>query len=211
MSTATVSKPTVKRGKIPAIGPAQNGICMSPEEFDAITEYDRDYRYELIRGVLIVNAIPARAERGPNEHLGQMLLNFKERHPKGSSLDDTLTEEYVRTATGRRRADRVIWAGLGRQPTATDHATIAVEFVSEGRRNWTRDYVVKRDEYYEVGIEEYWIINRFDRTLTVFRRTAKGWKQILVHEGEIYRTPLLPGFELDVARLFATADRWRTQ
>lgn len=34
------------------LGLELNGTLMTPEEFDAVEEYDEDYRYELIHGVL---------------------------------------------------------------------------------------------------------------------------------------------------------------
>ena len=206
MSTTQVQAPL-------AVGLEQNGICMTPEEFDAITEYDDLYRYELIHGVLIVNPIPSAQERGPNQELGRRLLNYQESHPQGKSLDDTLEEEYVRVPDGRRRADRVIWTGLGRQPDLdTDVPTIVVEFVSAGRRSWIRDYVEKRDEYLALGVVEYWVINRFERNMTVFRKRASGkLDEQLFSELETYRCELLPGFELNLTSLLTVADRWNLQ
>ena len=137
MSTVTISKPLV-------IGPDDNGILLTTEEFDAITEYDDNYRYELINGVLIVNPIPGLAERDPNEELGYLLRRYQEQHP--GVLDKTVFEQYVLTKNSRRRADRVIWAGLGRVPNPkNDVPTIVVEFVSRSRRDRRRDYVLKRD------------------------------------------------------------------
>jgi Uma2 family endonuclease len=194
------------------LGLEHNGICMSTDEFDAITEYDDLYKYELIHGVVVVNPIPLAQERGPNQELGHQLLKYKESHPQGQALDDTLEEEYVRTAENRRRADRVIWTGLGRQPNLeTDVPTIVVEFVSAGRRSWKRDYIEKRDEYLPLGVIEYWVINRFERTMTVFRRQGSGEAlQQVISEREIYHCVLLPGFELAIASLFAVADRWES-
>src|SRR5690349_15435896 len=111
------------------IGPASAGLLMTPEEFDAITDYDDRYRYELIRGVVVVNPIPSEAEGDPNEELGHLLRSYKETHPQGAALDKTLFERYLRTHDSRRRADRVIWTGLGRRPDPqVDVPTIAVEF-----------------------------------------------------------------------------------
>jgi Uma2 family endonuclease len=119
----------------------------------------------------------------------------------------------VRVAGGRRRADRVIWAGLGRLPDTTqDVPTIVAEFVSRARRDRVRDYEQKRHQYLDLGVKEYWIIDRFQRTLTVFRRdpAVTGKESVsTIKETEIYRTDLLPGFELPLARLLAVADRWR--
>lgn len=194
------------------LGPEHNGLTMTPEEFDAIADYDEDYRYELIHGVLVVNPIPSQEERDPNEELGYVLRLYRDTHPRGSSLDATLWEEYVRTAGSRRRADRLIWAGLGRLPDPRrDIPTIVVEFVSAGRRSWRRDYLEKRDEFLALGVPEDWVIDRFRRTLTVFRRAAGGFDEQVLHEGEVYAPDLLPGFELPLARLLVLADRWASR
>jgi Uma2 family endonuclease len=188
------------------LGPELAGLFLTPEEFDGAREADRDYRYELIDGRLIVTPPPAEAERGPNEELGRRLLNYRDSHPQGSALDDTLPEQTVVTRTNRRRADRVLWTGLGRRPDpARDLPTIVAEWVSESKRDWQRDYVEKTQEYRDIGIVEYWVFDRFRRTMTVYHGTT----QQLVHEHEVYRTALLPGFELPLAELLAVADRWQ--
>ena len=96
----------------------------------------RTSRYELIHGVLVVTPPPLEEERGPNEaRLGGLLYLYRMQHPQGSALDDTLSEQYVSTQDSIRRADPVIWAGLGRAPNPRkDFPTIVVEFVSEGKR-----------------------------------------------------------------------------
>jgi Uma2 family endonuclease len=180
------------------------GTLMTPDEFDAVTEYDERFCYELIHGVLVVTPIPLAEETGPNEKLGQLLLNYREEHPQGSSLDYTLPEQYVMTGNSRRRADRLIWCGLGRAPDVrSDLPAIVAEFVSAAKRDRHRDYVGKRAEYLALGIREYWLFDRFQRILTVIRAGAADH---VVKENDVYRTPLLPGFELVPARLFAVAD-----
>ncbi len=198
------------RKKRVVLGPRSAGIRMMPQEFDAIRHWNRNFRYELINGVLVVSPPPLDAEVGPNETLGHWLLLYKERHPKGAVLDATLPERIVVTRKDRRRADRLIWAGLGRLPdTQKDVATIAIEFVSSGKRNWLRDYEEKRDEYMEIGIQQYWIINRFERTMTVYVKKGKSWQELVLTEKDVYRTPLLPGFELSVGKLLGVADQWK--
>jgi Uma2 family endonuclease len=108
----------------------------------------------------------------------------------------------------RRRVDRAIWAGLGRLPHEDETPTIAVEFVSEGRRNRQRDYQIKRDEYRSAGVREYWIFDRFARRLTVHRCARGKTTTKVVEESGTYTTPLLPGFELRLAALLALTDRW---
>lgn len=189
------------------LGPELNGTLMTPAEFDAVEEYDDNYCYELVHGVLIVNPIPLEAEVGPNEMLGYLLLDYQHRHEQGSALNLTLPERYVRTKDSRRRADRVIWAGLGRLPNwKREQPTIVVEFVSAGRRNRQRDYEDKRRDYLKLGIREYWIIDRFARCMTVIRNRPKRPRELVISEEETYSTPLLPGFELSLGRLLEVAD-----
>ena len=188
------------------LSPGLAGTLMTPEEFDAVEDYEEGYRYELIRGVLVVTPVPLWQESGPNEKLGQWLLNYREQHPQGAALDYTFMEQYVRTEESRRRADRLIWAGLGRLPKVKrDVPTIAVEFVSAAKRDRWRDSIEKRNEYLALGVLESWIVDRFRRTLTVCRADAED---LVVKEGETYRPALLPGFELPVAPLLAAADMW---
>jgi Uma2 family endonuclease len=189
-------------------GPESAGMLMTPAEFDAIEDYDENYRYELIHGVLVVSPLPLPLETGPNELLGYYLLDFQMKHPQGSSLDLTLPQQYVKVRGGRRIADRLIWAGLGYMPDVRqDTATIAAEFVSAGRRNQKRDYEEKRREYQEAGLKEYWIIDRFQRTMTVIQFRGRRIAVKVIHENETYESPLLPGFQVPLATLLAAADR----
>jgi Uma2 family endonuclease len=191
------------------LGPELNGTLMTPEEFDAVEDYDENYVYELIHGVLVVNPIPLETEVGPNEYLGHLLLAYWERDLQKSALDATLPERYIRTKDSRRRADRLIWAGLGRVPDwKNDLPSIAVEFVSRARRDRLRDYEEKWREYMELRIGEYWIIDRFRRIMTVVRYRPKGPQVRIIQEQETYSTPLLPGFELPLARLLEIAERF---
>lgn len=184
-----------------------NGLELTPDEFDAIDDYDGEYEYELIHGVVIVNPIPLEGEADPNGQLEFLLREYQQRHPRGKALDLTLAERYVFLPSGsRRKADRVIWAGLGRRPQPkTDIPTIVVEFVSASKRDQHRDYVIKRREYLALGVKEYWVIDRFRGEMSVFR-TAE---QVTIKRGESYAPPPLPGFVLPFDALMAIADRWR--
>jgi Uma2 family endonuclease len=158
--------------------------------------------------VVVVNPIPLGEETGPNELLGYYLIHYQRTHPQGSALDYTMPQQYVRTPDSRRIADRLIWTGLGRLPDRDlDIPTIAGEFVSQRKRDRDRDYIEKKRDYGKVGIKEYWIIDRFQRTLTVIQYTARGTKERIVRENETYESPHLPGFELPLARILEATDK----
>jgi Uma2 family endonuclease len=189
------------------LGPELAGALMSPDEFDAVTDWDEEYVYELIHGVLVVTPPTSEGERAPNELLGDLLRAYQKHHPQGAAMDYTLAEHGLKIGDNRRRPDRVVWAGLGRIPKVRkDTPAIVIEFVSRGRRNRDRDYAIKRREYLSIGIAEYWIIDRFRRTLTVVRAGDRP-SEVVVREGEVYATPILPGFEVPLALLLTEADK----
>ncbi|MEO6808693.1 MAG: Uma2 family endonuclease [Isosphaeraceae bacterium] len=184
---------------------------MTAEEFDALPEsaFVDHYRYELIRGVLVVTPPAGNAEVDPNEELGYLLRLYREFHPQGSSLDVTLSEQTLATTPNRRRCDRAIWVGLGRTPDLErDFPAIVIEFVSAARRDHRRDYEEKLGEYLAADVREYWIIDRFQRIMTVHCNQADGVVTLIVKEAESYQTDLLPGFSMPLARLLAKADLW---
>lgn len=186
------------------IGPQSNGMLMTPEEFDAAEDWDEFYKYELIHGVLVVNPPPDAIERDPNDDLGHLIRQFQDVHPNGCCVDKTLPEQTLRLGSNRRRCDRAIWIGLGRRPNdKVDTPKVVVEFPGKRARDRRRDYVVKPQEYAAAGIEEYWIINMHRKEMTVHRL---GGETLTLGPGEVYRTPLMPGFELPLDRLFAVAE-----
>lgn len=194
-------------------GPRDAGIPMSLDEFEA-ADFERGYRYELIHGVLIVTPPPLVEERDSNEELGYWLRTYKEHHPEGKALDLTVPEEHLRTPQQYRVCDRAIWVGLGRRPRTRgvparrDVPAIVVEFPSSRPADMRRDYEEKKIEYRDLKVREYWIIDRFRRTMTVYFWRGSRWTKRTLSERETYSTPLLPGFELPLATLFAVSDKY---
>lgn len=189
------------------VGPDDNGQRMTPEEFDAIEDYDDSFSYELMDGVLIVNAAPDVYECDPNGELELLLRLDMREHP--GVIDKTVYERDINTQRSRRRADRAIWIGLGRFPNLQrDVPTIAVEFLSAGKRSWQGDNVQKRAESLAAGVKEDWLFDRFQRQVSVFLRTPDGETATVIPAGGVYKTPLMPGFVLPVDALPKCADDW---
>jgi hypothetical protein len=63
---ATIEQPIV-------LGPELAGALLTPDEFDGVEDWDEDYVYELVHGVLVVTPPPSESERGPNDSLGHLL------------------------------------------------------------------------------------------------------------------------------------------
>jgi Uma2 family endonuclease len=210
MSTATfadVRTQTVLDAAPPRrLGKHSNGMLMTPEEFNAIEYVDRHYRYELVHGVVIVNAQPGPGERKPSDVLAFWIQLFQQNDPRGAVIDETLPEQEIVTSTGIRRTDRAIWVGLGRNPDVDkDVPTIAIEFTSKRMRDRRRDLIEKRSEYAAVGVREYWVVDRFRGQVVIFR----GMEPELVLKDGVYQSPLIPGFELSVPALLAVCNRYK--
>jgi Uma2 family endonuclease len=206
---ATVSKPRTRFTTQLTL--RSSGVLMTTAEFDNLPDcvFNRWLRYELINGVLIVTPPAGNGEVAPSAELGHLVWYYQHYHPQGSIVDEVLFEQTIYATSNRRRADHAIWLGLGRTPDVVkDIPAIVVEFVSAKKRDHTRDYVEKKAEYLAIGVREYWIIDRFQRIMTVHRNLPEGVSTLVFKESETYRTDLLPGFELPVSQLLARADAW---
>ncbi|MGL4513774.1 MAG: Uma2 family endonuclease [Lacipirellulaceae bacterium] len=185
------------------LGPNDNGVLLSPDEFDTVQDWAEGFRYELVNGVLVVLPPPGFGERSPNDELGYLLRRYRDDQPESSAFNGTAPEQEVAIGANRRRADRAIWVGYGPSfDPDRDTPTVVVEFVSNTSRDRRRDFIDKRREYASAGVKEYWVIDRFPREMTVFRGDSTS---LVVGEDETYGTDLLPGFALLLARLLAKA------
>ncbi len=83
-------------------------------------------------------------------------------------------------------------------------ANMVLEIVSAD--NPERDTVVKRTDYAEGGIPEYWIVNPLDETVTVLRMEGAEYiEHGLFRRGEMATSALLGGFVLSVDAIFDAA------
>jgi len=89
-----------------------------------------------------------------------------------------------------------------RQENFWDGADLAIEIVSRGLEDRERDLVTKRIEYERVGIQEYWIVDPEQETVTVLSLTGDVYSEgDLFGRGDIVKSPLLPELALPVAEI----------
>jgi hypothetical protein len=157
------------------------GLSTTPEKFDAL---------------------PRIAD--PNDELGHLLRVYRDtKH--GHHPDEPTFERHVPTTRNRRQCDRAIWAGLARTlGTKRDVPTIVAVFVSRSRH----DYEIMRDNHLAAAVKECRIINRFRRVMNVDTRGDLGPVQAKVHENQMDKTSLLPGFARPLKCLRTQADAW---
>lgn len=76
-----------------------------------------------------------------------------------------------------------------------------IEILSPSTRS--RDKRLKRDLYERAGVTEYWLVDPDRDAVMVCRRSADVFAEPLQYErGRAFTTPLLPGLELTVDKIF---------
>jgi Uma2 family endonuclease len=158
-------------------------------------------RREIIDGELIVSPSLFVEHQRILGELARLIGNFLDANPVGrvfvAPLDTILDQEevlqpdllYIRNER-RSIIDRWVYG-------APD---LAVGILSESTRR--RDEVRKRQLYEQFGVSEYWIVDPEADHVTVYRLVDGRYGEGIVIR-EMLTTPLLPGLEIDLAKVFA--------
>ncbi len=196
---------TSRRKRI-VIGPEDHGRRMSLDDFDRAIARE-GYLYELGKGVIEVSEVPGADHLAQLEELKTQFYTYKISnkgviHTIASSNEAKI---LVASIESERHPDLFIYL---QPPPEMDIWSgwvprIVIEVVSASSRK--RDYEEKPDEYLEFGIDEYWIIDAVKRQMTVLKRWRGQWKRQIVKPPRRYSTDWLPGFALDLRRVFAAA------
>ncbi len=190
------------------VGPADHGRRMSLDEFDK-AEVQEGSLYELGRGVVIVSDVPSPRHLAQVDTIRQQLSDYRRDNP-GKIHQIAGSGECKILITGlesERHPDVAVYREAPPDEEEVWRAwtpEVVVEVVSPGSEQ--RDYVEKREEYLRFGVREYWIVNAERREILVLRRLGGDWKERVLRPPDVYRTRLLPGFELNCEAVFRAAD-----
>lgn len=106
-------------------------------------------------------------------------------------------------------APDVWWMSERRRPRAGDQRLdglpdLVVEVRSES--TWRFDTGIKKQRYQDGGVAELWLVDTESRSVLVYRRSAPDHPEydvaLEVPSTETLTSPMLPGFDLEVARIF---------
>lgn len=160
---------------------------------------------EFSDGFVEVLPMPTMTHQLIVQFLSNLVLAFVRPRKLGTVLFAPLR---VRLREGKYREPDIVFmlaAHAGRMgEDCWEGADLVMEVVSEDDPD--RDLVVKRQEYAEAGIREYWIADPRSRQITVLKLGPGGY----VLHGEYGRggsasSALLEGFTVKVDEVFATA------
>lgn len=163
-------------------------------------------RYEIIDGELFVTRAPHLDHQDSAGLLYAALLNW--------SLERGLGKPFFTPGVIFSAEDAVIpdliWISHNRKSKIIDdagHLTAApelvVEVLSNTEKDKKRDRETKLKLYSAQGVIEYWIVDREEKAIAIYRREEGVLKQALtLFQSDHLTSPLLPGFSWAIANLF---------
>lgn len=198
----TLRKP---RRKPVHIGPEDHGRPMSLERFDRAAGRE-GHLYELSKGVIEVIDVSHPDHAMQVQEIRDQVSAYRFSHPGVIHFVGSSGEAKILLATDQSERHPDLSIYLTRSPGGPDVWSIWVpEIVVEvvSRSSAKRDYEDKPDEYLGFGVKEYWIVDPFKRQMTALIRWQGQWTPKVVKPPQKHTTRYLPGFALDVKRIFA--------
>jgi Uma2 family endonuclease len=182
---------------------------MSLRAFE-IAVADEKHLYELARGVVVVSEVPDYEHACTVTALRDPLIAYKTANPGRihQVLGSMECKLLITAWASERHPDLAIYLQpprrrKGRSVWRTWLPDLVIEVVSPGSVD--RDYVAKREEYWTLGIKEYWIVDAGKAKVLLLRRGRHDWLVKELHADDACETKLLPGFKLRCAAIFAAA------
>jgi Uma2 family endonuclease len=183
------------------LGKGDEGRLVSSEEF-AEAEFDEPWRYEREDGRLIVLAPSGEEYIDAGEPWRDRLVVYELDFP--GVVQKVVSEAWMRVNDG---TDRIGDIGVylvpdGPVPKIPDRIPdLMFEVVSPDKVSRERYYVRKRTEYHRLGVKEYVIIERFQRTVTVLTFAPNGHEERILTVDQVYESPLLPGLSIHLSEV----------
>jgi len=167
---------------------------------------DDGKRHELIDGEHYVTPSPSRKHQAVVWNLAGIIAPYLESHPVGRAFvapfdvifsDFDVVEPDVLFISKARLEEVLTTKNVRGAPN------LVVEIASRSTRS--RDETLKRKLYQRFGVEEYWVIEPDDDTIVVYKYGDQGYRRefdLAATRGDMLTTPLLPGLQLPLDRIF---------
>jgi putative restriction endonuclease len=193
----------------PVIGPRHHGRKMSLKAFE-FAEVQEGYLVELARGYLVVSDEITFAHSMQSAHIRGKLDCYHYANPTSFclALDPASCKLLIPEWESERHPDIAVYLSKpkgkkDRTMWRTWIPELVIEIASETSRD--RDYTGKRDEYWTLGVKEYWIVDAKLKQVLVLRRGRSQWTERTLGPTDTCETKLLPGFKLPVKAVFDAA------
>lgn len=184
--------------------PAEPGVKLTYDDF--VLFPDDGKRHELIDGEHYVTPSPNMRHQRISGDLHGFLWTYLEAHRVGqlfSAPFDVVFSHFDVVEPDLLYMSNETAARVLTPQNVRGTPDLVVEIGSPGTRK--RDETIKRRLYERSGVSEYWVVDPDVDVVRVFRNDAGQFGQAVelsLDSGDVLTTPLLPGFELALTRLF---------
>ena len=166
---------------------------------------DDGRRYEILRGVLYVQAAPAPLHQIVLRRFVRVLLFFLEENPVGELLFAPVDVIFPAGLATPVQPDLLLIkaerTGIIKDQNIEGAPDLVLEVLSPSTRRLDRK--TKFDVYAEAGVHEYWLADPLARTVEVF--VLRDGTYVLLgkfERGERLRSEVIPGFEPPLDEIF---------
>ncbi|CBN55348.1 MULTISPECIES: Uma2 family endonuclease [Kamptonema] len=168
---------------------------------------DNGNRYEIVEGELVVTRVPHWKHQRASNNVCVELTNWS----RQTGLGEAVQAPGIIFTDGDNVIPDVVWVSNERLPEILDESghlrgapELVVEVMSPGEENEKRERQSKLKLYSVQGVREYWIFDRIQQKVEVYRRENGVLKLAMtLFKEDNLTSPLLPGFSVSVAVLFA--------
>ena len=162
--------------------------------------------YEIIDGELFVTRSPHRL----HQRICVKLARYLDIWSENSGLGETIISPGIIFSDFDSVIPDVVWLSQEKLANIEDEAghllgapELVIEVLSPGKNNEIRDKEAKLKLYSLYGVREYWICDRFNKQVSIYRR--ENTRLVLVTtllENDVIESPLLPDFSCLVENLY---------
>jgi Uma2 family endonuclease len=184
--------------------PAYPGVKLTYDDYVQFPEDGK--RHELIDGEHVVTPTPNRKHQAVSGNLLGLIWSHLQQHPVGrvfSAPFDVILSNFDIVEPDLLYISRQRFAEIETSPWVKGAPNLVVEIGSPATRK--RDATVKRRLYEGFGVEEYWLVDPELDTIDVYRSVDGRYQrtsQLTAEQGDVLTTPLLPGLELPLVKIF---------
>jgi Uma2 family endonuclease len=184
--------------------PASSGVKLTYDDF--LLFPDDGKRHELIDGEHYVTASPNWSHQTISGNFHGMIWSYLQQHSIGQILHapfDVIFSKFDVVEPDLVYISRERLEKIRSSAGATGAPDLIVEIGSPSTRR--RDETIKRRLYERFGVTEYWIVDPEVDTIKVYRLVNEQYDRVAelnLESGDVLTTPLLPGLELPLRKIF---------